>query len=610
MTKKIVLAGVFLLGAVGLVFYERNYAKKQQEKEDNERTPLTANVSSSDVKEFTLSFLPNGDGQEGAGQEGETTTTQRLSIKGSYSKSDEADSTGSWQIIQPLVFPGDTSKIQTLLDAFLEYRYDQAITLADEQRADFGLEVQKARSLTLTTFLEDPLLKSLVYRVGNDAPVGFKLYLESTAKPGYVLYGPRASAMSKQYKVEDFLDLSIEAITLESGKTVELKIFQKLEEKTTNPRQPSFHERFLFSQGTSQNNKPATLADEMQKVEEQAENSADEKKTEKKTLADLVEDDSASSSKLVEQLTFEQHPDKKPSLEAVENLLSSLTTITPSTWVQAKERADNIRSQAAHISISLFDQDNLIRNITIYHEGDMNYVEKQGHLFEFKSDIKNYFATTLDDLTQKRLPLDISKESLSHVKVTSHEYENGKTNTYILHEDAWILSKDDAAKQESSSSESNETSETTDNKQDTTVTTIKEAVFDNSPLLKEDITDFIDDIYDLDYQQKTKALPDDDKLVHLYSITLQGPDGKEQAWRVFTSYDQDGDTWLNVEGTKEYYKYDTAIIKGFEGLSKNEQEGTSPDQEALVPTEAPANIIEDSLKTKPEGPKTKENPDK
>ena len=419
--------------------------------------------------------------------------------------------------------------------------------MPQERLESFGL-TEGAASLTLK--IPGFTHPSLTYKVGKSAPVGFKMYLALSTQPQHVFYGPRSSVLMQKKPLEEFLDLSLPPITLQVGQTLDLQIF------TDATGKPAQHFTFVLAH-------PNTA-------------SAEESDVSREDL----------------RLSLVTHPDLKerPSMAAVDDLIDILSDVKPKTLV-SEEMKSNILAAGQKLQVRTLeaatDAAHSAPALEIYRwqkgsgsaekgesaqedgNGQPYYVMKNGELFSFeKKELGGYFAAKLDDFLEKNLPLSVEKKDLATVKITSHEYENGDHKTYSLKQGLWSV--DDSA----SSSEAEELAEQAQTEQKPSeLGKAQPVVWDDSPLLKDEISGFISELYNINYLRHSPQKPQSPHVL-LYSVVLQGTESsqKDQTWQIYSSFNDYSETWLHVPGTQRYYLTADSLIGQLEAPSKSEQE--------------------------------------
>ena len=580
------VASVLLAVVGGLFYYDRVATERRESDTSDDRSLVVEGASFDDVREFEFIASATEEDEETGAKNSSDGSASPLIVRGVWSpatdpsaetkdgvaavstseKQDEkvaesesgaddegsdeedsagaddgeADDEGSWNITYPLSFPADTQELRAFVEGFLNYRYDETFEVPQERLESFGL-TEGAASLTLK--IPGFAHPSLTYKVGKSAPVGFKMYLALSTQPQHVFYGPRSSVLMQKKPLEEFLDLSLPSMTLQAGQKLDVQIF------TDSTGKPAQHFTFMLAH-------PNTA-------------SAEESDVSREDL----------------RLSLVTHPDLKerPSMAAVDDLIDILSDVKPKTLVSEEMKSDILAAgqklQVRTLEVAT-DAAHSASALEIYRwqkgsgsaekgesaqengSGQPYYVMKNGELFSFeKKELGGYFAAKLDDFLEKNLPLSVEKKDLATVKITSHEYENGDHKTYSLKQGLWSV--DDSAS----------SSEAQTEQKPSEVGKAQPVVWDDSPLLKDEISGFISELYNINYLRHSPQKPQSPHVL-LYSVVLQGTEAsqKDQTWQIYSSFNDYSETWLHVPGTQRYYLTADSLIGQLEAPSKSEQE--------------------------------------
>ena len=534
------VASVLLVVAGGLIYYDRLATEKREADTSGDRALAVEGVSFEDVRafEFTTFSKSSEEGSEpesvvikGAWSGDESSSLDEES-KDEESKEENAEDEdpqeeGSWSLSHPLNFPANTEEVRNFIQGFLEYRYDELFQVEEARLASFGLATTDATNV-LTLKTNQPELAEFSYRIGKDAPVGFKMYLAISTKPGQVFLGPRSSVITQQKKLEDFMDLSLAPISLEEDEILDLQVFLSKDSKTAE-------RRFTFS---LEGNRPDD-SEEVYVVPPREEM----------------------------KLSLISHSDLKerPSLVAVDDLIDDLSDVDAKKWVTLADLKEKILASSQRLVVSTRSKEEAEgESLEIFRLSgsdlqDQYYVAKSGEFFSVeKEGLGDYFSAKLDDFIEKLLPLDLKEESLSSLDITAYDSftkTESSRKSYSLKQGLW--SAEEPVKEESSSDVAEKEGVDPENPPD--LPQEPEAV--DEEVLRDDVTGFVAELLAARYVKLVLKKPEGDPAL-LYSVVLSSGDDSK-TWEIYGS-SGDPHIWFSLKGEEIYYLVRSSLLEELE----------------------------------------------
>ncbi|MCY4380356.1 MAG: DUF4340 domain-containing protein, partial [Proteobacteria bacterium] len=478
---------------------------------------IVSEVSTQDVTKFTLSF-PQGEkvvsGDSDVSQEQDdadaadllTIEVSRLNPDNKESKDETDDS--AWQIKAPIDFPGNSSQIRQILNAFLTYRYDEFFPVAEQKLAQFGIDDKTSVKLQLWTHSDQPKYQSFGYLLGREAPASsFKMYLSTTLHKGHVYFGPKSSVMSKEHSLNDFLDLSLPAVEFNPGDTMSLTLSDLGENgKKATVFQESFTKMVPALKESNEGEDEATI--------------------------------SKQPSDTPIQLAFNPSKSDLVSKEALASLFNIVSGLKLDNLVDD----DNLKAQIGETPKSLVvsfrgenkgDSKQSSEQVTlnIYEVAGQFYMDKMGQFFSLrKSDIASYFDIALEDFLVHPLPLALTDTAIKEIQITSHQHDSndsGFQKRYSLSDGKWLATgTDDQAKATLSS----------DN---------IEIIELSKPVdLRDEITSFVSNLYSSHYHMESKDKPDSSDYELIYTVQLNSS-SLSDSWDIYAHTHDSDKLWLH-----------------------------------------------------------------
>jgi hypothetical protein len=194
-TALLLFAVLFALG--GLATWDE-WKTKQEDVEKKTKNRLT-DAKIEDVVE--VSYASTGAGGE---EEGEAPKPQASPLEATLVKKD-----GVWRMTAPVDTLAEAGSIDSLIKTVLEYTYAKTVTDKKEQWKDFGLE-KPSRTITLK-FADPAKNPPLTVYVGDKAPVGYNVYLRTSASDTVYL-GSQYLLTSSSKTLFDLRDKSVAKI--------------------------------------------------------------------------------------------------------------------------------------------------------------------------------------------------------------------------------------------------------------------------------------------------------------------------------------------------------------------------------------------------------------
>lgn len=206
---KTALALVVVLAALGGLATWDEWKTKQEEKgKETENKLLT--FKTDDITGLTLHYRPDAD--IGGEKNAKTAPTEATKVTDLTVKLSD----GKWMLTAPVSEVADQQTVQDVIKNILDYKHEKEVTSGKDQWNQYGLNDPR-RKLTLET--KDG--KTAVFFVGNNAPVGYSVYI-ATSDSDKVYVGSQYVATSTAKTLFDFREKKVVNINTSELASVEL----------------------------------------------------------------------------------------------------------------------------------------------------------------------------------------------------------------------------------------------------------------------------------------------------------------------------------------------------------------------------------------------------
>lgn len=198
---------VLLAGLGGLATWDEWKTKQEEKGKETENKLLS--LKPDDIAGLTLYYRPDADigGEKNATTPSDATKITELTVKLVDAK---------WMLTSPVAAIADQQTVQDVIKNILDYKYEKEVTSGKDQWNQYGLN-EPRRKLTLTT--KDG--KTAVFFVGNNAPVGYSVYV-AVGDSDKVYTGSQYVATSTAKTLFDFRDKKVIPVNTSELATVEL----------------------------------------------------------------------------------------------------------------------------------------------------------------------------------------------------------------------------------------------------------------------------------------------------------------------------------------------------------------------------------------------------
>lgn len=537
--KNYIIAIIFLAVAGSLILYDR-HAQKVREADDSEgRELVVLDLSENDVTQFIYSLA-----QLDTDTLDKTSSSHSLIIEAHsdvlenpQSTDNKSHTTSNWMLKSPIEFPAQNDTISRLLSAFLSYRYDNVFAVTDNKLAQFGISTHSSTSLKLWTQSSDPKFQQFSYLVGKDAPVGFKMYLATSFRPGHVYFGPRSSVLNQQFTLKDFMDLSIPSFSFEPGDSLSFSnTSKKQSDSLANSAQDTQDSQIVDFQETF--------------TKRQVDNSlfADSNDDDADQTASAEnEDDRSTTQDEAAPIRLSQYPEKSDmvsseALETLGDVINNLTATELGYDLNDQTQKQLIADSPHRLMITLTPKGSNSENSFVFYKvNDQIYFKKYEHFLLLDSQsLSPYFSMVLEDFLVHPLPLSLTQKSLDSISITSHKHEDddpGHQKNYTLMKNQWITQSTDGDKTPK------ETAKNTTDNQGVELTEIDlSADLDKPYELSANITQFISDLYSSHYHMKASKIPDLDYEL-TYTLGMNSS-ALNDIWEIYTSPNNHDEIWM------------------------------------------------------------------